>query len=106
MAPKKRPQHLDYSLRLIEEKRVKKPYISDRVTARKAKAYIYGIKQKIKLEAVTATNIYLEECMNPHILPQSSTQYSITITITRALTVAFWLTLFVLYMYTVYAFLI
>ena len=106
MAPKKRPQHLDYSLRLIEEKRVKKPYISDRVTARKAKAYIYGIKQKIKLEAVTATNIYLEECMNPHTLTQSSTQSSITSTITRALTVAFWLTLFVSYMYTVYAFLI
>ena len=99
MAPKK-------SLRLIEETRVKKQYISDRVTARKAKAYIYGIKQKKNLEAVTATNIYLKECMNPHILPQSSTQSSITITITRALTVAFWITLFVLYMYTVHAFLI
>ena len=99
MAPKK-------SLRLIEETRVKKPYISDRVPARKAKAYIYGIKQKKNLEAVTATNIYLKECMNPHILPQSSTQSSITITITRALTVAFWITLFVLYMYTVHAFLI
>ena len=99
MAPKK-------SLRLIEETRVKKPYISDSVTARKAKAYIYGIKQKKNLEAVTATNIYLKECMNPHILPQSSTQSSITITITRALTVAFWITLFVLYMYTVHAFLI
>ena len=37
----------------------KKPYISDRVTAWKAKAYIYGIKEKIKLEAVIATNIYL-----------------------------------------------
>ena len=101
MAPKK-------SLRLIEETRVKKPYISDRVTARKAKAYIYGIKQKTNLEAVTATNIYLEECMNPHTLTQSSTQYSITLSITRALTVAFWITLFVLYMYmyTVHAFLI
>ena len=86
----------------------KKPIISDRVTAWKAKAYIYGIKEKRKLEAVTATNIYLEECMNPHTLTltQSSTQYSITIFITRALTVAFWLTLFVLYMYTVHAFLI
>ena len=84
----------------------KKPIISDRVTAWTAKAYIYGIKEKRKLEAVTATNIYLEECMNPHTLTQSSTQYSITISITRALTVAFWLTLFVLYMYTVHAFLI
>jgi hypothetical protein len=84
----------------------KKPYISDRVTARKAKVYIYGFKEKRKLEAVTATNIYLEECMNPHTITQSSTQYSIIITITRALTVAFWLTLFVVYMYTVYAFLI
>ena len=62
---------------------IKKPYSSDRVTARKAKAYIYGIKEKTKLEAVTAKNIYLEECMNPHTLTQSSTQSSITITITR-----------------------
>ena len=82
----------------------KKPIISDRVTAWKAKAYIYGIKEKRKLEAVTATNIYLEECMNPDTLTQSSAQSSITIT--SALTVAFWLTLFVLYMYTVHAFLI
>ena len=84
----------------------KKPIISDSVTAWKAKAYIYGIKEKRKLEAVTATNIYLEECMNPHTLTQSSSQYSITISITRALTVAFWLTIFVLYMYTVHDFLI
>ena len=28
----------------IDMSAVKKPYISDRVTARKAKAYIYGIK--------------------------------------------------------------
>ena len=90
----------------IDMSAVKKPYISDRVTARKAKAYIYGIKEKRKLEAITATNIYLEECVNPHTLTQSSTQSSITITITRALTVAFWLTLFVLYMYTVHALLI
>jgi hypothetical protein len=34
----------------------KMPYISDRVTARKAKVYIYGLKEKRKLEAVTATN--------------------------------------------------
>ncbi len=84
----------------------KKPIITDRVTAWKAKAYIYGIKEKRKLEAVTATNIYLEECMNPHTLTQSTTQYSSTSSITQAVTVAFWLTLFVLYMYTVHAFLI
>ena len=84
----------------------KKAYITDRVTAKKAKAYIYGTKEIRKLAAVTKTNIFLEECMKPDTKSCNSTLTKYYITITSALTGVFWLTLFVLYLYTVRSFLI
>ena len=38
----------------------KKAAITDRATAKKAKAYVYGVKEIRKLAAVKKTNIYLE----------------------------------------------
>jgi hypothetical protein len=78
----------------------KKTAITDRVTANKVKAYVYGVKEKRKLAAVKKTNIYLEKYMafGPK---DEHTSY---ITITSALTVVFCLTLFVLYLYMVWSF--
>ncbi len=72
----------------------KKAPITDRVTAKKAKSYIYGSKEKRKLAAVTKTNIFLEECMKPDTESSNITLTKSSITITSALTVVFWLTLF------------
>ncbi len=78
----------------------KKAYITDRVTAKKAKAYIYGSKEIRKLAAVKKTNLYLEKYM-AYSPKDEHTSY---ITITSALTVVFRLTLFVLYLYMVWSF--
>ena len=43
----------------------KKAYMTDRATAKKAKTYIYGLKEGRKLAAVTKTNLFLNECMKP-----------------------------------------
>ena len=74
--------------------------ITDRVTAKKAKAYIYGVKEIRKLAAVKKTNIYLEKYMT-YSPKDEHTSY---ITITSALMVAFRLTLIVLYLYMVGSF--
>jgi hypothetical protein len=41
----------------------KKMYITDRVTAAKAKTFIYGNKEKKRLAATSTTNLYITECM-------------------------------------------
>ena len=70
----------------IDMSAAKKAYITDRVTAKKAKAYIYGTKEIRKLAAVTKTNIFLEECMKPDTKSCKSTLTKYSITITNALT--------------------
>ena len=76
-------------------------YITDRLTAKKAKAYIYGSKEIRKLAAVKKTNLlYLEKNM----AYSSKDLHTSSITITSALTVVFRLTLFVLYLYMVWSF--
>ena len=76
--------------------------ITDRATSKKAKAYIYGVKEIRKLAAVKKMKIYLESSDS-----QKDEQSKINtsyITITRALTVVVRLTLFVLYLYMVWSF--
>ena len=41
----------------------KKKCITDRVTAAKAKTFIYGNKEKKRLAATSTTNLYITECM-------------------------------------------
>ncbi len=78
----------------------KKAAITDRATAKKAKAYVYGVKEMRYLAAVKKTNLYLEKYMS---YSQKDANIShITITISSALTVLFRLTLFVLYLYMVW----
>ena len=78
----------------------KKAAITDRATAKKAKAYVYGVKEMRNLAAVKKTNLYLEKCMA---YSQKDANIShITITISSALTVVFRLTLFVLYLFMVW----
>ena len=88
---------ISYAIDMSAEK---KAYITDRVTAKKAKAYIYGVKEIRKLAAVKKTNIYLEKYM-AYIPKNEHTSY---ITITTHLTVVVHLTLFVLYLYMVWSF--
>ncbi len=78
----------------------KKAAITDRATANKAKAYVYGVKEMRNLAAVKKTNIYLEKYMAYSPIDEH-TSYN---TITSALTVVFCLTLFVLYLYMVWSF--
>ncbi len=79
-----------------------KAIITDRATAKKAKAYVYGVKERRKLAAVKMTNISLAKYMadNPQDLNPSY------ITFTSAMTVALRLTLFVFYLYMVWSFFI
>ena len=78
----------------------KKAAITDRATAKKAKAYVYGLKEKRYLAAVKKTNLYLEKYMA---YSQKDANIShITITISSALTVVFRLTLFVLCLFMVW----
>ena len=80
----------------------KKAAITDRATAKKAKAYIYGVKEIRKLAAVKKMKIYLERSHSPK--DEQSKLNTSYITITRALTVVVRLTLFVLYLYMVWSF--
>ena len=77
-------------------------YITDRLTAKKAKAYIYGSKEIRKLAAVKKTNIYQEKYM----AYRPTDEHTSYITISSALMVVFRLTLFVLYLYMVWSFII
>ena len=74
--------------------------ITDRATAKKARAYVYGVKEMRNLAAVKKTNIYLEKNMAYSPIDEH-TSYN---TITSALTVVFRVTLFVLYLYVVWSF--
>ena len=76
-----------------------KAAITDRATAKKAKAYVYGVKEMRKLAAVKKTNIYLQSQKD-----EQSNRNTSYITITRAMTVVVRLTLFVLYLYMVWSF--
>ena len=78
----------------------KKAAITDRATAKRAKAYVYGVKAMRNLAAVKKTNIYLEKNM----AYSSKDLHTSSITITSALTVVVHLTLFVLYLYMVWSF--
>ena len=75
----------------------KKATITDRATAKKAKAYIYGVKEIRKLAAVKK----MKDEGNKDEQSKRNTSY---ITITRAMTVVVRLTLFVLYLYMVWSF--
>jgi hypothetical protein len=80
----------------------KKAAITDRATAKKAKAYIYGVKEIRKLEAVKKMQIYLESSDSPK--DEQSKRNSFYINITSALTVVVRLTLLFLYLYMVWSF--
>ena len=75
----------------------KKAAITDRATAKKAKAYIYGVKEIRKLAAVKK----MKDEGNKDEQSKRNTSY---ITITRALTVVVRLTLLFLYLYMVWSF--
>ena len=79
----------------------KKAAITDRATAKKAKAYIYGVKEIRKLAAVKETNRYVAQYMAS--CPKD--EHTSYIIITSALTVVFRVTLFVLYLYMVWSYL-
>ena len=82
----------------------KKAAITDRATAKKAKAYIYGVKELRKLEAVKKMQIYLESYDKTK--DEQSKRNSFYINITSALTVVVRLTLLFLYLYMVWSFII
>jgi hypothetical protein len=79
-----------------------KAAITDRATAKKAKAYVYGVKEMRKLEAVKKTNLYIQRCDSQKDV--QSLRNTSSITINRALTVVVRLTLFVLYLYMLWSF--
>ena len=80
----------------------KKAAITDRATAKKAKAYVYGVKEMRKLEAVKKTNLYIQRCdSQKDVQPLRNTS---SITINRAVTVVVSITLFVLYLYMLWSF--
>ncbi len=74
--------------------------ITDRATSKKAKAYIYGVKEIRKLAAVKETNIYVAK--NMAYKPKDEQTYFILIN--SALSLFFRVTLFVLYLYMVWSF--
>ena len=80
----------------------KKAPITDRATAKKAKAYIYGVKEIRKLAAVKNMKTYLESSDSQK--DEQSKRNTSYITITRALTVVVRLTLLFLYLYMVWSF--
>ena len=43
----------------------KKPNITDRETANRAKVYVYGLKAYKRQEAVKKSNVCIAECMRP-----------------------------------------
>ena len=76
--------------------------LTDRATSKKAKAYIYGVKEIRKLASVKETNIYVAKYMAYK--PKDEQTYFILIN--SALTGFFRVTLFVLYLYMVWSFII
>jgi hypothetical protein len=84
----------------------KKAGITDRATANKAKAYVYGVKEMRKLAAVKKTNKYIDIESSYSEKNEQSNRNTSYITITRALTVVVRLTLLVLYLYMVWSFII
>ena len=70
--------------------------MTDRATSKKAKAYIYGVKEIRKLAAVKETNINIAKYMAYK--PKDEQTYFI------ALPFIFRVTLFVLYLYMVWSF--
>ena len=75
--------------------------ITDRATSKKAKTYIYGVKEIRKLASVKETNIYVDKYMAYK--PKDEQTYYILI-INSALTGFFRVTLFVLHLYMVWSF--
>ena len=80
----------------------KKAGITDRATAQKAKAYIYGVKEKRKLAAVKKMKTYLASSDSQK--DEQSKRNTSYITITTALTVVVRLTLLFLYLYMVWSY--
>ncbi len=78
----------------------KEAAITDRVTAKKAKAYIYGVKAIRKLAAVKETNIYVAKYMEYK--PKDEQTYFFTMN--SALTGFFRVTVCVLYLYMLWSF--
>ncbi len=74
--------------------------ITDRVTAKKAKAYIYGVKAIRKLAAVKETNIYVAKYM----AYKPKDEQTHIFFINGALTVFFRVTLFVFCLYMLWSF--
>ncbi len=78
----------------------KRTAITDRATSKKAKAYIYGVKEIRQLAAVKETNMYVAKYMAYK--PKDEQTYFILIN--SALKFVFRVTLFVLYLYMVWSF--
>ncbi len=74
--------------------------ITDRVTAKKAKAYIYGVKAIRKLAAVKETNIYVAKYM----AYQPKDEQTCIFLINGAVTLFIRVTLFVFYWYMLWSF--
>jgi hypothetical protein len=82
----------------------KKAAITDRATAKKAKAYIYGVKEIRQLEAVKKRQLYLESSDSTSTKDEEPKRNAFYINITSALTVVVRLTLFFLYLYMLWSF--
>ena len=78
--------------------------ITDRATSKKAKAYIYGVKEIRKLASVKETNIYIDKYMAYE--PKDEQTYLNLNLINSSMTRLFRVTLFVLYLYMVWSFII
>ncbi len=79
-----------------------KTCITDRATSKKAKAYIYGVKEIRKLASVKEANIYVDKYMAYK--PRDEETYLNLIN--SSLTRLFRVTLFVLYLYMVWSFIL
>jgi hypothetical protein len=76
--------------------------MTDRATSKKAKAYIYGVKEIRKLASVKETNIYVDKYMAYMPIDEKTYWNVINSSIARL----FRVTLFVLYLYMVWSFII
>jgi hypothetical protein len=85
---------------------IKKKGMTDRATAKQAKAYIYGVKEMRKRAAVKKTNLYVAKYMYMADKPIDEQTYFILILIKikSALPLLLRVTLFVLYLYMVWSF--
>ena len=78
--------------------------ITDRATSKKAKAYIYGVKEIRKLASVKETNIYVDKYMAYK--PKDEQKQTYLNVINSSIARFFRVTLFVLYLYMVWSFII